>query len=145
MSAFAFYFFLPFFCFFFLRLPPLFFLVLILLLLFFPRLLLLLLSLSLSLSLARADAAAMFALNEAIRAGDASNTLKALKDPHTHVTPVVDKCKDRYQDALGIALKNKVGLCVCVEVFLPLFTCDECGLLILALFFLSHAFLFSPS
>eukprot|EP00052_Salpingoeca_macrocollata_P027179 m.257054 g.257054 ORF g.257054 m.257054 type:complete len:1548 (+) comp22704_c2_seq1:460-5103(+) len=52
-------------------------------------------------------AEAMFALNEAIRSGESQRTLTALKDPYTHVESVEDKCELRYQDALGIALKNK--------------------------------------
>jgi hypothetical protein len=54
-------------------------------------------------------AAALFALHEAVRSGDSARTLGALKDPFVGVTGVNDVCKDRYQDALSIAVKNKVS------------------------------------
>eukprot|EP00054_Salpingoeca_dolichothecata_P008119 m.46389 g.46389 ORF g.46389 m.46389 type:complete len:1559 (-) comp17519_c0_seq1:93-4769(-) len=52
-------------------------------------------------------AASIFALNDAIRAGDSSRTLTCLKDPLTRIQFVQDKCEPRYQPALAEALKAK--------------------------------------
>eukprot|EP00051_Salpingoeca_urceolata_P027446 m.481504 g.481504 ORF g.481504 m.481504 type:complete len:1546 (+) comp22194_c0_seq1:411-5048(+) len=54
-------------------------------------------------------AAAVFAINECVRAGDAAATFKALQNPYTRVQPIVDTetCQKRYQVKLAEALTAK--------------------------------------
>ncbi|EGD72352.1 hypothetical protein PTSG_00372 [Salpingoeca rosetta] len=52
-------------------------------------------------------AAALFALNDAIRKGDADKTLAQLKEPYTRVDNVQDRCGERYQKSLAPVLASK--------------------------------------
>jgi hypothetical protein len=56
------------------------------------------------------DAAAIFGINDAIRAGNADNTWTALNEPNAHVKSLVEDGKERYQANLAAALAAKVSL-----------------------------------
>ena len=52
-------------------------------------------------------AAAIFALNVAVRAGDEDRTLECLQNPDTRLEGVQENCKTRYQDALSASSRHK--------------------------------------
>ena len=57
---------------------------------------------TITLCLGPADAATLFALNEAVRAGDADGTLKVLSSTDLRAKNVRPECGTRYQTALTV-------------------------------------------